>query len=84
MNDYLLYMSQIAKRSVAYVKAGSIGDDNALEHYKKLKKQTKRLLTKHRRLFIMNKLGNLNINPKKFWRDMGGNLNIGKYALRGR
>ena len=82
MNDYLL--SRITQKNSAYLRAVKNGTEKDWEIFKRLKKETRKLLIKHRRLFVTNKLGSLNKDPKKFWREMGENLNIGKYAPKGK
>ena len=64
MNDYLL--SRITQKNLAYLRAVKNGTEKNWEIFKRLKKETRKLLIKHRRLFVTNKLGSLNKDPKKF------------------
>ena len=78
MNDYLV--KYLNKKHIALVKATKTGKPEDWDLFKKLRSTTKRLIRKHKMTFINRKLGNRRHDPKKFWREMGRNLRLGKHT----
>ena len=80
MNDYLV--KSLNKKRLAYVKATNTGSEADWDKFKKCRSTIKSLLRRHKRTYITRKLGNRKQDPKRFWREMGRNLKLGKHSSK--
>ena len=77
MNDHLV--KYLNKKRRAYVTATRTGKNEDWDTFKEVRSTVKRLLRRHKTSYISRKLGNRRHEPRKFWREMGKNLRLGKH-----
>ena len=80
MNDYLIKC--LNKKRLAYATATRTGKVADWDIFKKLRATVKRLFRRQKMTYISRKLGSRRHDPKKFWREMGRNLRLGKHGPR--
>ena len=78
MSDNLVLL--LNRKNKAHKRAVLSGKEKDWEEFKKLKGRSRVSMLRAKKYFIISKLGCKNKDPKKFWREMGTNLKMGKHA----